>query len=92
MLGLSEFGVSPQQDLAEAGLKAKRDSLVQVPELLRLGAWDLVCGWTTKRPECVELGPISSLEPFSITQTEPPATGKLSGRRHTRTRTLLGVQ
>jgi hypothetical protein len=25
-----------------------------VPELLRLGAWDLVCGWTTKRPECVE--------------------------------------
>ena len=20
-----------------------------VPELLRLGAWDLVCGWTTKR-------------------------------------------
>ena len=25
-----------------------------VPELLRLGAWDLVCGWTTKRPERVE--------------------------------------
>jgi hypothetical protein len=25
-----------------------------VPELLRLGAWDLVCGWTTKRPEFVE--------------------------------------
>src|SRR5208337_1723350 len=25
-----------------------------VPELLRLGAWDLVCGWTMKRPECVE--------------------------------------
>ena len=25
-----------------------------VPELLRLGAWDLVCGWTGKRPECVE--------------------------------------
>ena len=25
-----------------------------VPELLRLGAWDLVCSWTTKRPECVE--------------------------------------
>jgi hypothetical protein len=25
-----------------------------VPELLRLGAWDLVCGWTKKRPECVE--------------------------------------
>jgi hypothetical protein len=25
-----------------------------VPELLRPGAWDLVCGWTTKRPECAE--------------------------------------
>ncbi len=25
-----------------------------VPELLRLGAWDLVCGWTKKRPEYVE--------------------------------------
>ncbi len=25
-----------------------------VPELLRLGAWDLVCGWTMKRPEYVE--------------------------------------
>ena len=24
------------------------------PELLRLGAWDLVCGWTGKRPERVE--------------------------------------
>ena len=24
------------------------------PELLRLGAWDLVCGWTTKGPERVE--------------------------------------
>jgi hypothetical protein len=24
------------------------------PELLRLGAWDLVCGWTGKRPECVQ--------------------------------------
>ncbi len=37
MLGLSEFGVSPQQDLAEASLKAKRDSLVQedVGQLLR---------------------------------------------------------
>ena len=25
-----------------------------VPELLRLGAWDLVCGWTARRPERVE--------------------------------------
>ena len=25
-----------------------------VPELLRLGAWDLVCGWTARRPEEVE--------------------------------------
>lgn len=25
-----------------------------VPELLRLGAWDLVCGWTGKSPEQVE--------------------------------------
>lgn len=25
-----------------------------VPELLRLGAWDLVCGWTEKSPERVE--------------------------------------
>jgi hypothetical protein len=25
-----------------------------VPELLRLGAWDLVCGWSMKRPEYVE--------------------------------------
>jgi hypothetical protein len=25
-----------------------------VPELLRLGAWDLVCGWTGQRPERVE--------------------------------------
>ena len=25
-----------------------------VPELLRLGAWDLVCGWTARRPEDVE--------------------------------------
>src|SRR5207244_7130500 len=25
-----------------------------VPELLRLGAWDLVCGWTARRPEQVE--------------------------------------
>jgi hypothetical protein len=25
-----------------------------VPELLRLGAWDLVCGWTGQRPEAVE--------------------------------------
>ena len=24
------------------------------PELLRLGAWDLVCDWTGKRPECVQ--------------------------------------
>ena len=24
------------------------------PELLRLGAWDLVCSWTTKRPDRVE--------------------------------------
>ena len=24
-----------------------------VPELLRLGAWDLVCGWTGQRPGCV---------------------------------------
>jgi hypothetical protein len=25
-----------------------------VPELLRLGAWDLVCGWTSRQPERVE--------------------------------------
>ena len=25
-----------------------------VPELLRLGVWDLVCGWTAKQPERVE--------------------------------------
>jgi len=25
-----------------------------VPELLRLGAWDLVCGWTARQPERVE--------------------------------------
>ncbi len=30
------------------------------PELLRLGAWDLVCGWTTQRPEAV--GPRLALQ------------------------------
>jgi hypothetical protein len=31
-----------------------------VPELLRLGAWDLVCGWTAQRPERV--GPRLALQ------------------------------
>ncbi len=31
-----------------------------VPELLRLGAWDLVCGWTKQRPESV--GPRLALQ------------------------------
>jgi hypothetical protein len=31
-----------------------------VPELLRLGAWDLVCGWTGERPESV--GPRLALQ------------------------------
>lgn len=25
-----------------------------IPEMLRLGVWDLLCGWTNSRPECVE--------------------------------------
>jgi hypothetical protein len=31
-----------------------------VPELLRLGAWDLVCGWTGQRPE--QVGPRLALQ------------------------------
>jgi hypothetical protein len=47
-----EYGV--RQFLADKVTGNLAGVWLLAPELLRLGAWDLVCGWTGKRPERVE--------------------------------------
>jgi hypothetical protein len=47
-----EYGV--RQFLADKAMGNLAGIWLLVPELLRLGAWDLVCGWSTRRPEQVE--------------------------------------
>jgi hypothetical protein len=47
-----EYGV--RQGLADKVMGNLAGVWLLAPELLRLGAWDLVCGWTGKRPERVE--------------------------------------
>jgi hypothetical protein len=47
-----EYGV--RQRLADKVMGNLAGIWLLVPELLRLGAWDLVCGWTARRPEQVE--------------------------------------
>ncbi len=47
-----EYGV--RQFLADKAMGNLAGIWLLVPELLRLGAWDLVCGWTGQRPERVE--------------------------------------
>jgi hypothetical protein len=47
-----EHGV--RQFLADKAMGNLAGTRLLVPELLRLGAWDLVCGWTARRPERVE--------------------------------------
>jgi hypothetical protein len=49
--GSIERGV--RQFLADKATGNLAGSWLLAPELLRLGAWDLVCGWTGKRPETV---------------------------------------
>jgi hypothetical protein len=43
-----------RQFLADKAMGNLAGIWLLVPELLRLGAWDLVCAWTTQRPERVE--------------------------------------
>jgi hypothetical protein len=43
-----------RQFLADKALGNLAGIWLLVPELLRLGAWDLVCGWTAGQPERVE--------------------------------------
>lgn len=47
-----EYGV--RQFLADKVMGNLAGIWLLVPELLRLGAWDLVCGWTARQPERVE--------------------------------------
>ncbi len=47
-----EYGV--RQFLADKVMGNLAGVWLLAPELLRLGAWDLVCDWTGKRPECVQ--------------------------------------
>jgi hypothetical protein len=47
-----EYGV--RQFLADKLMGNLAGAWLLVPELLRLGAWDLVCGWTARPPERVE--------------------------------------
>jgi hypothetical protein len=47
-----EYGV--RQFLADKVMGNLGGIWLLVPELLRLGAWDLVCGWTAQKPERVE--------------------------------------
>ena len=47
-----EYGV--RQFLADKVMGNLAGIWLLVPELLRLGAWDLVCGWTAGKPERVE--------------------------------------
>ena len=47
-----EHGV--RQALADKVMGNLAGIWLLVPELVRLGAWDLVCGWTARRPERVE--------------------------------------
>ena len=47
-----EYGV--RQFLADKVMGNLTGVWLLAPELLRMGAWDLVCGWTEKRPERVE--------------------------------------
>jgi hypothetical protein len=47
-----EHGV--RQFLADKAMGNLAGIWLLVPELLRLGAWDLVCGWTARPPERVE--------------------------------------
>jgi len=47
-----EYGV--RQFLADKVMGNLAGVWLLAPELMRLGAWDLVCGWTEKRPERVE--------------------------------------
>src|SRR4029077_3099190 len=47
-----EHGV--RQRLADKLMGNLAGAWLLVPELLRLGAWDLVCGWTARPPERVE--------------------------------------
>ena len=44
-----EYGV--RQFLADKVMGNLAGVWLLAPELLRLGAWDLVCDWTGKRPE-----------------------------------------
>ena len=53
-----EYGV--RQFLADKVMGNLAGIWLLVPELLRLGAWDLVCGWTGQRPERV--GPRLALQ------------------------------
>lgn len=53
-----EYGV--RQFLADKVVGNLAGIWLLVPELLRLGAWDLVCGWTGQRPERV--GPRLALQ------------------------------
>jgi hypothetical protein len=43
-----------RQFLADKAMGNLAGTWLLVPELLRLGAWDLVCGWTARPPERVE--------------------------------------
>jgi len=43
-----------RQCLADKAMGNLAGIWLLVPELLRLGAWDLVCGWTARQPERVE--------------------------------------
>jgi hypothetical protein len=47
-----EYGV--RQFLADKAMGNLSGVWLLAPELLRLGAWELVCGWTGKRPENVQ--------------------------------------
>jgi hypothetical protein len=70
-----EYGV--RQRLADKVTGNWAGIWLLVPELLRLGAWDLVCGWTARAPERVE--------PRLAMQLIPEAALCRTGLRHRRT-------
>ena len=67
-----EHGV--RQFLADKAMGNLAGIWLLIPELLRLGAWDLVCGWTGQSPKHV--GPRLALQLIHEARCAAPDCGK----------------